>query len=402
MQLMILGCRGIPARHGGFETFTQDLARFLVARGHEVTVYCQVATDQKPSEDEWEGIHRVNIPAADNPLGTIQFDWTSNRHASGQPGVVLTLGYNTAVFGLLYRLHHVPNVINMDGIEWKRAKWSPPQRLWLCFNEWVGTRLGNHLVADHPEIANHLARHTPRRKITMIPYGADTVNEQSVAPLEQFGLRTKEYYILIARPEPENSLLEIVQGHVASGVSTPLLVLGDYTSQPNDYKRAVQQAAGANARFPGAIYDRKVLGALRFHARAYLHGHQVGGTNPSLVEALAAGNAIIAHDNRFSRWVAEDAALYFDGPEKLSEIFRTLENAPRELAELERNSTRRHQERFTQEKVLSAYEALLLEHESAARRVSVPGKLSKTPPLPVEFRSRELPSEPINHKLKRG
>lgn len=400
MQLMILGCRGIPARHGGFETFTQDLSRFLVARGHEVTVYCQIDADREPSEDEWEGIRRVNIPAANHPLGTVQFDWSSTRHASRQPGVVLTLGYNTAIFGFLYWLRGVPNVINMDGIEWKRNKWSRPQRIWLWFNEWAGARLANHMVADHPQIAAHLERHTAPEKITMIPYGADKVTEPSTAPLERFGLRSKEYHILIARPEPENSVLEIVQGHAASGISTPLLVLGDYISQPNEYKRAVQQAADPNVRFPGAIYDREVVGALRFHARAYLHGHQVGGTNPSLVEALAAGNAIIAHDNRFSRWVAKDAALYFDGPEKLSEIFRSLENAPHKLAELEWNSSKRHQERFTQEKVLSAYEALLLQYESEARRVR--RRQLQTPPLSAESISQELPSEPIKLKMERS
>jgi glycosyltransferase involved in cell wall biosynthesis len=92
MHLMILGCRGIPAHHGGFETFTQDLAPFLVARGHQVTVYCQVDGDEEPSEDAWEEIRRVNIPAANNPLGTIRFDWISSWHASRQSGVVLTLG----------------------------------------------------------------------------------------------------------------------------------------------------------------------------------------------------------------------------------------------------------------------------------------------------------------------
>ncbi len=395
---MILGCRGIPARHGGFETFTEDLAHFLVARGHEVTVYCQIDAHREPSEDEWEGIRRVNIPAPIHPLGTIQFDWISTRHASRQPGVVLTLGYNTAILGFLYRLRGVPNVMNMDGIEWKRAKWSRPQRLWLRFNEWAGARLANHLIADHPEIAIHLERHTTPKKITMIPYGADLVNELSAAPLARFGLRSKEYYTLIARPEPENSVLEIVQGHAASGINTPLVVLGDYTGQANEYKRAVQQAAGPNVRFTGAIYDRQVVGALRFHARAYLHGHQVGGTNPSLVEALAAGNAIIAHDNRFSRWVARDAALYFDGPEKLSEIFRFLENAPQKLAELEWNSSRRHLERFTQQKVLPAYEALLLQYESKA--MGVRRRHLQTPSLPAESGPRKLPSEPIKVKME--
>ncbi len=395
MHLRILGCRGVPARHGGFETFAHDLARFLVARGHEVTVYCQVDADQEASEDEWQGIHRINIPAANNALGTIHFDWISTRHASRRPGIVLTLGYNTAIFGLLYRLRNVSNVINMDGIEWKRAKWSRPQRLWLWFNERAGATLAHHLVADHPQIAAHLERHTAPKKITMIPYGADVVNEPSAALLDQFNLRSKEFYILIARPEPENMVLEIVQAHAVSGIRSPLVVLGNYNSRASHYSKSVQQAAGSNVHFLGAIYDRKVVEALRFHARAYLHGHQVGGTNPSLVEALAAGNAIIAHDNRFSRWVAKDAALYFDGTEKLIEIFRSLENTPEKLAELESNARKRHRERFTQERVLSAYEALLLQQESAAVRVRKP----HIETAPSKFGARDNPSDPTKINL---
>lgn len=194
-------------------------------------------------------------------------------------------------------------------------------------------------------------------------------------------------------------MLEIVQGHAASGIRTLLVVLGDYTSRPNDYKRAVQRAAGPYVCFLGAIYDRNVVGALRFHARAYLHGHQVGGTNPSLVEALGARNAIIAHDNRFSRWVAKDAALYFDSPRSLSGIFRSLENLPQKLAELEWKSRMRHQERFTQERIQSAYEALLLQHEPEAARVPAP--IVPIPPLWVEPGSRNLASKPIKFKIGR-
>lgn len=398
MHVRILGCRGIPARHGGFETFAHDLACFMVGRGHEVTVYCQIDTDLDAFEDDWHGIHRVNIPAANNPLGTIHFDWTSARHASRRPGVALTLGYNTAIFGLLYRLRGVPNIINMDGIEWKRAKWSRPQRMWLWFNERAGATLADQLVADHPEIAVHLERHTAPGKITMIPYGAAAVHEPSAAPLDRFGLRSKDYYILVARPEPENMVLEIVQAHTASSVRPPLVILGDYNSRANQYCRAVQNAAGPNVRFLGAIYDREVVNALRFHALAYLHGHQVGGTNPSLVEALAAGNAIIAHDNRFSRWVAKDAAVYFKDAEELKEIFRSLENAPQKRAELESNARKRHRETFTQEKVLSAYETLLMQHEPEVRRA----RWLDVRTVPTEFGPGEISSKPTKIKMERS
>src|SRR5215475_7977077 len=108
MHVLILGTRGVPARHGGFETFAQDLSLFLVARGHQVTVYCQAENGDELRQDLWNGVHRVFIPSADHALGTISFDWAATKHSSIQKHVILTLGYNTGIFNFLYRLRNVP------------------------------------------------------------------------------------------------------------------------------------------------------------------------------------------------------------------------------------------------------------------------------------------------------
>jgi glycosyltransferase involved in cell wall biosynthesis len=359
MHVMIVGTRGVPAGHGGFETFAEDLSLFLVARNHQVTVYCQVGDDQPSSEDWWNGVRRVLIPAANNPVGTIMYDWDTTMHAARSGGVVLTLGYNTAAFSLAYRLRRVPNVMNMDGIEWKRAKWSFSQRCWLWLNEWAGSRLANRLVADHPEIAKHLCRHTAARKIATIPYGANAVSSAPEELLEQYQLQTKGYYLVIARAEPENSILEIVKAFSSCQADVLLIVLGTYSVGGGSFQREVLAAAGDNVKFLGAIYDRRIVSALRFHAKAYIHGHQVGGTNPSLVEALAAGNAIVAHDNRFTRWVAGEGARYFAGARDLEAVIRSLEQDPPQLVAMESYSRERHATEFGLEKSLTAYESLL-------------------------------------------
>jgi glycosyltransferase involved in cell wall biosynthesis len=356
---MIVGTRGIPAKHGGFETFAEDLSLFLTARGHKVTVYCQVDSASTLVVDDWNGVHRIEIPSANHSVGTISYDWATTMHCSRQEGVVLTLGYNTGVFSFIYRVRHLPNVMNMDGIEWKRGKWSLPQRCWLWFNEWAGARFANHLVADHPEIFKHLQRHTAAGKISVIPYGADAVTSAPSDVLTEYQLARKGYYLLIARPEPENSILEIVKAFSSNWVSHPLLVLGDY-SGGGQFKQQVLEAAGSNVRLAGAVYDRDVVRALRFHARGYIHGHRVGGTNPSLVESLAAGNAIIAHDNRFTRWVAGGKARFFSETEDLEEILRSLEKDPSQLTEMEEGSRQRHKEEFEKERALAAYEELLI------------------------------------------
>jgi Domain of unknown function (DUF1972) len=143
MKVSIVGTRGVPARHGGFETFAEHLSLYLVARGHEAVVYCQGPADEPFYEDEWCGVKRVHIPAADGPRGTITFDLQSVWHSASTDGVILTLGYNTAIFSLFYRLKNVPHVMNMDGIEWKRDKCSSAQRAWLWANEFLGAQLAN-------------------------------------------------------------------------------------------------------------------------------------------------------------------------------------------------------------------------------------------------------------------
>lgn len=357
--LRILGTRGVPAAHGGFETFAEQLALFLVKRGWHVVVYCQEPGSGPIFEDSWNGVYRVRIPVAlAGAKATIVFDWKATRHAASNNDLCLTLGYNTAVFCLLLRIAGVPNIINMDGIEWQRAKWGAVAKLWFWLNEHAGSRLGNHLVADHPEIARHLTRTTAAAKVTVIPYGAEQLANEPDAPVRAMGLEPGRYLTLIARPEPENSVLEVVQAFSRRERGVTLAVLGAYRDN-EAYHRAVRAAAGAEVRFLGAIYDKPVVHALRAHSLAYIHGHRVGGTNPSLVEALGAGNAVVAHDNRFNRWVAGDAAQYFTDVESAAHVFDTLLGDTAALALLRDAALRRHRHAFTWPLVLNDYERLL-------------------------------------------
>lgn len=360
--LRILGTRGVPAAHGGFETFAEHLALYLVDQGWRVVVYCQEDGTGPTFEDTWQGVERVRIPVDRvGPAGTIVFDWKATAHAARHRDLCLTLGYNTAVFCALLRLKGLPNVINMDGIEWSRAKWGKVAKTWFWLNDWAGCWLGNHLVADHPEIKRHLSTRVRATKITTIAYGADAVTGISEEPVRALGLEPGRYLTVVARPEPENSLLEIVSGWSRRPRGLQLVVLGKY-DEGNAFHRAVQAAASAEVKFVGAIYDKPVVQALRFHGAAYVHGHQVGGTNPSLVEALGAGNAVIAHDNRFNRWVAGEGARYFDGAEGFDRTVTEVLADPAVLPALRAAATARFQAEFTWPHILGQYEALLRQH----------------------------------------
>ena len=360
--LRILGIRGVPAAHGGFETFAEKLALHLVWQGWRVVVYCQEDGAGQAFEDTWEGIERVHIPVASiGPKGTIVFDWLATVHAARHRDLCLTLGYNTALFCTLLRLKGIPNLINMDGIEWSRAKWGPIAKAWFWMNERAGCWLGNHLVADHPQIKAHLQTRVAASKITTIAYGAEAVTSAPAEAVQALGLQPGRFLTVIARAEPENSILEVVRGFSAQPRGYQLAVLGHY-DEGNAYHRAVKNAATAEVKFVGAIYDKPVVHALRFHSAAYVHGHQVGGTNPSLVEALGAGNPVIAHDNRFNRWVAGDGASYFTCANTFSQQVGQLLSNPAGLVNLRHRSQQRFDAMFTWHRILNQYERLLERH----------------------------------------
>lgn len=361
MQVNILGIRGVPAAHGGFETFTARFAPYMVQQGHEVVVYCQDddSAFEPFEEDEWQGVRRVHVrPRSAGAVGTIDFDLQCIRDVAKRPGVDLVLGYNTAIFSIHQRLSSRKVVMNMDGIEWKRAKWSLPAKGWFYINELLGANLAQVAIADHPEIASHVAKRT-RKQPVMIPYGSDVIATADARYLNEIGLAQHEYFVSIARIEPENSILELVQAFSQIEDAGKCVILGKFDDD-NPYHRAVLAAADERVIFPGPIYEAAKVQALRYFATAYLHGHQVGGTNPSLVEALGSGRPVIAHDNKFNRWTAGGAQLFFQDVSSAAESMRMMA-ADRELQHrLGKAALERHELDFTFEKVHQKYEKVLI------------------------------------------
>ena len=361
-SLEILGTRGIPAQHGGFETFAEKLSIYLVERGWDVTVYCQTPGADKVYTEQWNGINLTHIPVnRTGAIGTVLFDIKSTILASKKDSLVLTLGYNTAILSIFYKLNKRKNIINMDGIEWKRQKWGLIEKSWLLINELLGCWLGDHLIADHPTIATHLATRTNNSRITMIPYGAELISRANSDKILSLGINPSEYALVIARPEPENSILEIVKAFSKKKRGLSLIVLGNYYPTENEYHHRVKSSASSEVLFPGAIYDKNVVDELRFHARLYVHGHTVGGTNPSLVEAMGAAMPILAHDNAFNRWVTNNEAHYFESEDACARAFDYLLDNKQELRRLKSASLSRFETTFTWDRILKQYESLLTE-----------------------------------------
>ena len=308
-RVFLIGVRGIPNRYGGFERLVEVLAPHLARQGHEVTVFCEGGA-VPPPDDLWQGVHRRFIPVkTTGPRGTLAYDWRSVGNVP-RGAVALIFGYGTAVYQWRLRRRQVRHAVNMDGLEWQRQKWGPLARLWLRLNERAAVAFADVLIADHPTIQSDLQRRLGAAS-TMIAYGVDlpTPAAPAAAALPQ-GLQPEGYLLVIARPEPENQIHLLLQAHARSGARLPLVVVGQFDA--NAYGRELRRQF-PEVRFLGPIYDATRLETLRRQCLLYLHGHSVGGTNPSLIEAMAAGAPVVAHDNPFNRWVLGDRGGWFFG-----------------------------------------------------------------------------------------
>lgn len=362
LRIAILGARGIPASYGGFETFAEQLATRLVARGHEVTVYAETG-ESSVQDTFYQGVRvRHKRRPRWGAASVLAYDCACLWDACRGYDLVYMLGYGAAWACWWPRVFGVPVWINVDGLEWARSKWGRGARLYLRCMEWVTTKAATRLIADAEAIAQRFRQTYPRgAPSSFIAYGAELVEGRQVDPavLSLWGLQAHRYMLVVARPEPENHILEIIQGHVMHGGDWPLVIVGD-VSGATAYQRQLQQHASERVRFIGGIYDGGQLASLRVHAACYLHGHSVGGTNPSLLEALACGNWVIAHDNPFNREVARDAADYFATPEQLA---RSLDLVVRESDALRPRRAQRARgivaEHYTWDGITDAYEALM-------------------------------------------
>lgn len=362
LRVAILGARGIPASYGGFETFAEQLATRLASRGHQVTVYAE-CTAQPVADAVYQGVRvRSRRRPRWGAASVLAYDCACLWDARRGYDLVYMLGYGAAWACWWPRLFGVPVWVNVDGLEWARSKWGWGARTYLRCMEWMSTKVATRLIADAEAIAQRFRQNYPSGAPTsFIAYGAELVPAEAAdsSVLSNWGLQANRYMLVVARPEPENHILEIVQGYLLHGGSWPLVVVGD-VSGSTFYQRQLKALASERVRFVGSIYDTAQLQSLRVHAACYLHGHSVGGTNPSLLEALACGNWVIAHDNPYNREVARDAAEYFHTPAQLA---RSLGELVRRRAAQRAQRAQRARaivsEHYTWEGITDAYEALM-------------------------------------------
>jgi glycosyltransferase involved in cell wall biosynthesis len=360
LKFAILGSRGIPALYGGFETFAEELSVRLVQMGVEVTVYCE--SDAAAGDKIYRGVYLEHIPAPRlGPLTTVIFDLRCLWHARKAFDVVYMLGYGTSIFCFIPRLWGSTVWINMDGVEWARSKWSALARVWFKMMEAAAMWTPDRLIADAEGIHKHLqSRHAHLPPVSVIPYGAPVITvTPDVGLLDEWQLAPGKYYLVVCRLEPENSVKEIINGYLLSGSKHPLVIVGNIDSS-TDYVKELLQLSNGQTRFIGTVYNKSKLQSLRYHTLTYFHGHTVGGTNPSLLEALGCGNIVVSHDNIFNREVAEETASYFITEQDIAESVHTIESyLPEELSRMKAIAQDRIYKYYSWDLIINRYSMIL-------------------------------------------
>jgi glycosyltransferase involved in cell wall biosynthesis len=370
MHIAMIGTRGVPAQYGGFETAVEEVGKRLVARGHRVTVYCR---NEGQTMTEFLGMELVNMPALrKRSLETLSHTALSARHATrpkNRPDAAVVFNAANAPFLARMRKAGIPTAVHMDGIEWKRQKWAGAGAKYYRWAERKAATEGLALIADAQGIADHL-RDTYRRHSYVIAYGAPILYPKSDL-LKQHGLETGGYHLIVARMEPENHVHMIVEGYAQSGSDVPLVVVGG-ASYGDEYMERVNQLAGdSDTRFVGSVWDQGLLNQLYGNARSYLHGHSVGGTNPSLLRALGCAAPVSAYDVNFNREVTAGHARFFGTPEEVAAVVRA-DDADVERALLRGKAGQDHVSvAYRWDDVTDGYEQMLLEIAGRKERATL-------------------------------
>jgi glycosyltransferase involved in cell wall biosynthesis len=364
MKIVIIGARGFPSYYGGFETAVRNLAPYFADQGHEVVVYSR----EMNNEPKILGIRVVRTPGIDRKsLSTLTFGLTATLHAVifERPNVALVLNVANGYWLPILKLSKVPTVVNVDGIEWERDKWSSLGKAVFKIGAMFTSKFATTLISDSEEIKRIWLREF-KRDSQYIPYGGLLTDPK---PLQGLASKIKGPYLLyVARLVPENSfdLLLSVARDLASDLQIVIVGSDAYGGDANEKVASLADASFGRVVWLGHIGDEDLLNSLLANCQVYFHGHTVGGTNPILVQAMASSAAIVAVDTKFNREVLGNAGI-ITRPDKdqIVDHVRALIQNDQKIDFLRHSSRKRFQHKFTWEKVNKRYLDVLLSNQKS-------------------------------------
>lgn len=367
----MLGLYGMPLpqlHFTGFETAFGEIAPRLVAAGHEVTIYCRGSHYPRQLRvPEFKGVQLKYVPSPGGKnLSGLVATLIAAIHALtiGRYDLFFFVNVGMGHHAALCRISGASVVMNVDGLDWKRAKWGPLARLYFRTAARSAIRFCNRLVTD-AEAMRKIYLEEFRKETTMIAYGAYVESSENPDVVRQFEVEPGEYYLIASRLIPENHADLILRGFLKSGTTRKLLIAGGANYQ-SPFHRQLRQLATEQVIFAGHINDQSIIKELHCNCFAYVHGHSVGGTNPSLLKAMGYGNCVLALDTVFNREVLADTGLFFPKDElALAELIRRVEREPSLVTQMRRRAPQRIEEEYSWDRVSEQYNKLFREVATA-------------------------------------
>ena len=332
MKIAFISTRGIPNNYGGFEQFAEYISVGLAARGHEVVVYSPHFHPYK--KDTYKGVRIKHIYSPEtwmgSSVGSFFYDFASLKDALKKEhfDIIYEAGYTSIVPAYIWfnvkKIKYPIFTTNMDGLEYKRTKFNKWVQKFIFWEERTTVKHSHYLIADNMGIHDYY-KEKYNKESKFLAYGADIHEDYDISLLAEFGLQPRKYYLLVVRLEPENNIEMAIQGFLASGETDKkeLIIVGK-TNTPHGKYLVGKYTGQPGIRFVGGIYDFKKLNSVRYYSFAYFHGHSVGGTNPSLLEAMASSCYILAHDNIFNRAVLKDNAHYYASSQAVTKLLNSI------------------------------------------------------------------------------
>ncbi|WP_048786773.1 beta 1-4 rhamnosyltransferase Cps2T [Streptococcus intermedius] len=379
-HVFIIGSRGLPAKYGGFETFVENLVGHQVSPQIQYHVAC-LSDKEAYHHFDYKGVDCFTIQAPKfGPARVIAYDMMAINYALKlvkeqeivQP-VFYILGNTIGAFIAPFarKIHHAGGIfyINPDGLEWKRAKWAKPVQAYLKYSEKLMTKHADLVISDNQGIEMYINKIYPWSKTTFIAYGTDlnlsSLTDQTTKVRDffnQWQSKEKDYYLIVGRFVPENNYESIIREFMKSQTQRDLLIVCNH--QGNAYFEELRQKTNFNQderiKFVGTVYDQELLKYIRNQAFAYIHGHEVGGTNPGLLEALAQTDLNLVLDVDFNRQVAKGTAFYWQKTDASLVALIDQVDMKADFSQLGQAAKENMKENYTWEKIVGEYEELFL------------------------------------------
>lgn len=340
MKIAIIGTRGIPAKYGGFETFAEEISKRFAKEGNITFVYGRKKYyEENEMNPEFNGVKTIYLKSVDiKQIETISHTLFSFIHfiLKNKPDAVILCNVANVFIIPFLKFFHIKTLINVDGLEWKRDKWNWFGKSFYKLCERIAIMFAKRsIIVDSKEIGRYF-KNKYKINPTYISYGAKIIKEEDENNqndiLNQFKIKKNNYFLQITRFVPENNVDLVIKAFKKVNTDKKLVVVGGDNYKSKYYKNILRESKeDVRIILPGFIYDKNIIDTLLFNAYAYIHGNQVGGTNPALLQAMGANNVVLAIDTLFNREVLRYAGYFFnknteDTQKTINQVLKLEEN----------------------------------------------------------------------------